>query len=171
MTFGIEMQVGHLRIQRIADCGHLRKRLLTVGTLQQWTVAATRQALQLPGNTDMQMHHESSSGKRYAVLRSQNHTPAGGNQHLLICQKLGQKLRFAATEAGLALAVEDLRNARTRALLQLAVGIDKAQPEWGSQAFANRGFARTHRADEYQIGRFVQQDCRVHCGLHRETIP
>src|SRR5207253_6434928 len=70
---------------------------------------------------------------------------------ILTLREIGDHLRFAVAKAGLALHLEDHRNARTRAGLDFVVGVEERPVEPARDRTAHGGLTRSHKADEKYV--------------------
>ncbi|EAY63052.1 shikimate kinase 3 [Burkholderia cenocepacia PC184] len=90
-----------------------------------------------------------------AIFRAQHRAAARREHDVLALRKLGDHLRFAIAKPGLALQLEDHRNARARAGLDFVVGVEERPVETTRDRTAHGGLTRSHKADEKYVCMWV----------------
>src|SRR5690606_2610271 len=132
--------------------------------------------LQLRLHPAAQPDHVAALAQQLAVARVE-HGPAAGRQHQRLAGEAGrERAAFARAEAGLALAVEDHRDAGPGRGLDVVVDVGEGQAEALGQAPADRALAGAHRSDQDEVGgggahpgRVSRRERRSYRG--RDTIP
>nr|GEU28520.1 hypothetical protein [Tanacetum cinerariifolium] len=136
-TARIDHDVGNVQVQRIAHRHQLFELLARIGRLQQRAVLVVRGALQDAVDRRAQVDHGAARLEQRAAVGVEHGAAAGGQHQVLLARQLADHLGLAAAEAGLPLDLEDPRNGRARARLDLVVGVDEAQPQFAGQDAAD----------------------------------
>jgi len=98
-----------------------------------------------------QVDDRAARGKAAAIFLREHRAAAGGKHDALERRQLGERLRLAGTEAGLALDVEDRGYLDAAAALELQVAINEAQLQPPREQAPDGGLASAHHADEEQV--------------------
>ena len=107
-----------------------------------------------------QVDHRAARGEPAAVLRGEHGAAAGGEHDAFERGELGERLRLARAEAGLALDLEDQRHLHAAAALDLVVGVEEAQLQAPREQPPDGGLAGAHHADQVEVARALH---RRHC--------
>ena len=157
---GIEAQVGDFVVQRTTHRSEFVQCQFAIRALQQRTAAVAREALQLRGNVEVEVHDETAFAQQSAVFRIQHRAAAGGQHESVAIEQRAQGRAFAGAEPGLARAFEDRRDARAAAFLDLVVEVGEAQAEAFGQQPPDGALAGAHRSDQREVGG----------GIHRHDL-
>ncbi len=152
---GVEAQVRHLRIQRLARLRHPVKHIFAILLLQQRPGAIARQPLQLARHVDMQVHDEAARVHLTTVGGIQHRTAAGRDHPAFAGEQFSQHHALARAESRLAFTREDVGDAGSGMHFDLTVRIQEPQAQVFGQAATDRGLACSRRADQDEIGRRV----------------
>jgi hypothetical protein len=145
---GFDRQVGE-RVGRAALLEQLAQRRLGVVGAQQRPVRPLAHAAQQRLELRLQPHRHATGGDPPARLLVEEGA-AAGRQHLgSFVEQTGDHPALAVAKIRLAESLEDLGDRHLGAGLDFVVGVDERQAELLGEAFADRGLARPHHADEH----------------------
>eukprot|EP01022_Parablepharisma_sp_SALTPOND_P033114 TRINITY_DN881_c1_g1_i23.p1 TRINITY_DN881_c1_g1~~TRINITY_DN881_c1_g1_i23.p1 ORF type:complete len:1292 (+),score=465.19 TRINITY_DN881_c1_g1_i23:16524-20399(+) len=145
---GLDHEVGHVTVQRVALAREFFQLAARVGGLQQRAVLVAPGALEDLVDTGAQVDDGAALLEVFAILGAQDGAAAGGQHDVGLGRELADDLGFAAAEILLALDLEDHRDGRAGTRFDLVVRIDETLVELLGQGPAYGGLAGSHQADE-----------------------
>ena len=157
---GIEAQVGDFVVQRTTHRSEFVQCQFAIRALQQRTAAVAREALQLRGHVEVQVHDEAAFAQQPAVAGIEHCAATGGQRESVAFEQGAQGRAFAGAEPGFALAFEDRRDACAAAFLDFVVEVGEAQAEAFGQQPPDGALAGAHRSDQGEVGG----------GIHRHDL-
>ena len=149
---GIEAQVGDFVVQRTTHRSEFVQCQFAIRALQQRTAAVAREALQLRGHVEVQVHDEAAFVQQPAVAGIEHCAATGGQRESVAFEQGAQGRAFAGAEPGFALAFEDRRDACAAAFLDFVVEVGEAQAEAFAQQPPDGALAGAHRSDQGEVG-------------------
>ena len=149
---GIEAQVGDFVVQRTTHRSEFVQCQFAIRALQQRTAAVAREALQLRGHVEVQVHDEAACVQQPAVAGIEHCAATGGQRESVAFEQGAQGRAFAGAEPGFALAFEDRRDTCAAAFLDFVVEVGEAQAEAFGQQPPDGALAGAHRSDQGEVG-------------------
>ncbi|MNR20729.1 hypothetical protein D3C85_1375860 [compost metagenome] len=162
---GVDGQVGHFAIQRIA----LGKQFFQLGAriagLQQRAALVVQGAGQNVVDLGAQIDHGAVAAQCQPVFRCQNGATPGGQHDVVHRAQFGNGVALPLAKALLTFDVEDGGDANTGAFFDFVIRVEKLFAGVAGKGAANRGFAGTHQADQKDIAcQFHAQHCKGSVG-------
>ena len=140
-----------LAIERIAQRVEIDQARPRIGGLQHRPVATAAQALPEHLGPGVQVEHRAAFPQPRARSRTHHGTATRRQHDAGQLRELGDDRLFTIAEAGLALDLEDRRDADAQPRFELVVGVDETLVESLGERPPERGLSRAHQPDQKQI--------------------